>query len=126
MRLATPEQGGVNEVPPGPLDDSISICRRFQTQRQLDTEPELALRRKLLWRGVCSRWRTEAPSRVRGAEPTWLFVPSQVAVFADGCFGHGCPQHGTDPRNNTDWWREKPTVNVEGDCRVDVRRVVRA
>jgi len=36
-----------------------------------------------------------------------LFGPAKVAVYVDGCFWHGCPEHGSIPKSNTDWWREK-------------------
>ena len=28
-------------------------------------------------------------------------------MFIDGCFWHGCPEHGTWPKNNAAWWAEK-------------------
>jgi DNA mismatch endonuclease (patch repair protein) len=42
-------------------------------------------------------------------------------VFVDGCFWHGCPVHGTSPRNNGAWWAEKLTKNVERDRDTDER-----
>jgi DNA mismatch endonuclease (patch repair protein) len=38
-----------------------------------------------------------------------------VAVFVDGCFWHGCPEHGTQPRANEDWWRWKIARNQARD-----------
>ena len=35
----------------------------------------------------------------------------RLAVFVDGCFWHGCPEHGTWPKANADWWREKIEAN---------------
>jgi DNA mismatch endonuclease, patch repair protein len=40
-------------------------------------------------------------------------------VMVDGCFWHGCPTHGTAPKNNSDWWREKLARNVERDRQTD-------
>ena len=48
-----------------------------------------------------------------------VFGPANVAVFVDGCFWHSCPEHGTVPTNNRDWWITKLTANVERDRRVD-------
>jgi DNA mismatch endonuclease (patch repair protein) len=31
----------------------------------------------------------------------------KVAVYVDGCFWHGCPEHGSIPKSNVEWWREK-------------------
>ena len=36
-----------------------------------------------------------------------VFSAARVAVFCDGCFWHGCPEHVTWPKANAAWWREK-------------------
>ena len=46
------------------------------------------------------------------------FPTERVAVFVDGCFWHDCPEHGTTPRNNRDWWSEKLSRNAERDRNV--------
>jgi DNA mismatch endonuclease (patch repair protein) len=33
----------------------------------------------------------------------------------DGCFWHGCPEHGTWPKENADWWRSKIEANTARD-----------
>jgi DNA mismatch endonuclease (patch repair protein) len=43
------------------------------------------------------------------------FTRFRVAVFVDGCFWHGCPVHGTWPKANAAWWREKIETNVRRD-----------
>lgn len=45
-----------------------------------------------------------------------VFGPSKVAVFVDGCFWHGCPEHGTQPKNNADFWRDKIAANRSRDA----------
>ena len=42
-----------------------------------------------------------------------------VAVFLDGCFWHSCPEHGTTPHANREWWVEKLRANFERDRRHD-------
>jgi DNA mismatch endonuclease (patch repair protein) len=42
-----------------------------------------------------------------------------MAVFVDGCFWHGCPEHGVLPKNNGEWWREKLSANSDRDRRKD-------
>jgi DNA mismatch endonuclease, patch repair protein len=42
-----------------------------------------------------------------------------VAVFVDGCFWHGCPEHGSWPKANADWWREKILANRRRDADTD-------
>lgn len=83
-----------------------------------DTPQEVALRSALHRRGL--RFRLQRPieglPRIR---PDIVFSAARVAVFVDGCFWHRCPEHGTDPRANATWWREKLDRNVERDRRTD-------
>jgi DNA mismatch endonuclease (patch repair protein) len=44
-----------------------------------------------------------------------VFGPARVAVDVRGCFWHGCEQHGTWPRTNADWWKDKITRNRDRD-----------
>lgn len=44
------------------------------------------------------------------------FTRAKVAVFLDGCFWHGCPEHATRPRANADWWDVKLQRNVARDA----------
>lgn len=37
----------------------------------------------------------------------------------DGCFWHQCSQHGTLPKTNVEWWREKLDTNVVRDRAAD-------
>ena len=48
-----------------------------------------------------------------------VFGPKRIAVFIDGCFWHGCPQHGRKPRVNRPYWDAKLARNVERDDRND-------
>jgi DNA mismatch endonuclease, patch repair protein len=50
-----------------------------------------------------------------------IFPSAAVAVFIDGCFWHGCPKHGTWPKNNASWWRAKIRANVARDRDTDRR-----
>ena len=53
--------------------------------------------------------------------PDFIFPIARVAVFVDGCFWHGCPQHGTSPKNNAAWWRAKIDANIGRDRDTDQR-----
>ncbi len=44
-----------------------------------------------------------------------VFLRARVAVFVDGCFWHGCPEHGTWPISNSEFWRSKILRNRERD-----------
>jgi DNA mismatch endonuclease (patch repair protein) len=50
-----------------------------------------------------------------------LFPGARVAVFVDGCFWHGCPQHASWPKANADWWRTKIESNRARDRETDDR-----
>jgi DNA mismatch endonuclease (patch repair protein) len=40
-------------------------------------------------------------------------------VFVDGCFWHRCPEHGTAPKRNAEWWEAKLSQNVKRDRQTD-------
>jgi DNA mismatch endonuclease, patch repair protein len=47
-----------------------------------------------------------------------VFVPDlALAIFADGCFFHGCPKHGKVPSSNVEYWAPKLARNVQRDAR---------
>ena len=78
--------------------------------RRRDTKPELLLRRKLHARGLRFRIQAQLPGK-----PDIALTRAKLAVFIDGCFWHSCPQHGSLPKNNRDWWSEKLAANVARD-----------
>lgn len=53
--------------------------------------------------------------------PDFVFRKPRVAVFVDGCFWHGCPKHGTWPKQNAAFWREKIGRNRARDRKVTRR-----
>lgn len=93
----------------------------MQRNRKRDTRPEVALRSELHARGA--RFRTNLLLRVDGlsVRPDIVFTKRKVAVFVDGCFWHGCPQHGNTPRHNTEYWRPKLERNARRDVIVTDR-----
>lgn len=48
-----------------------------------------------------------------------LFRSAKVAVFIDGCFWHGCSDHGVLPKSNAGWWEKKIAANRERDADSD-------
>lgn len=50
-----------------------------------------------------------------------VFGPARVAVFIDGCFWHGCPEHGNRPQTNEQWWADKLERNRQRDRDTDTR-----
>jgi DNA mismatch endonuclease, patch repair protein len=92
----------------------------MQATRRRDTAPELALRRELHRRGL--RYRVDAPP-IHGLRrrADILFTRRRLAVFVDGCFFHGCPQHATQPKINFDFWRAKIERNQARDADTNLR-----
>jgi DNA mismatch endonuclease (patch repair protein) len=87
----------------------------MRSNRRRDTRPELRLRSELHRRG--HRFRVDYPLRLDGqlVRPDVVFTRAKVAVFVDGCFWHSCPQHGTTPRSNRDYWEPKLARNAYRD-----------
>jgi DNA mismatch endonuclease, patch repair protein len=84
-------------------------------QATRDTEPELALRRRLHAAGY--RFRVDlAPLPGLRRRADVVFTRRKVAVFVDGCFWHSCPEHGTMPTANREWWQQKLVRTVERDA----------
>lgn len=88
----------------------------MQAIRRRDTKPELAVRSELHEAGL--RYRCDLRIEVGGrtVRPDIVFTRKKVAVFIDGCFWHSCPEHGTRPKRNTDYWNPKLQRNHERDA----------
>jgi DNA mismatch endonuclease (patch repair protein) len=83
-----------------------------------DTLPERALRSELHRRGF--RFRVDrAPVKGLRSRADIVFGPARVAVYVDGCFWHSCPEHGTKPKANAEWWEQKLKRNQERDTATD-------
>jgi DNA mismatch endonuclease (patch repair protein) len=53
--------------------------------------------------------------RTFAVRPDFVFRQTRLAVFVDGCFWHGCPKHGTQPKGNRTFWRRKFSRNIARD-----------
>ncbi len=106
--------GGGRRVP-YPVPSSPAATAIGKGNRRADTKPEVALRSALHRRGL--RFRKDYLIRGDGqrVKPDIVFTSRRVAVFVDGCFWHGCPQHGRVPRTNRDYWVPKLQRNAERD-----------
>jgi len=94
----------------------------MQAQRPRDTVSELGVRRLLHARGLCYRVDQPPILGLPGRADIEL-GPARLAVFVDGCYLHGCPEHGTAPRANSDFWQAKFEANRRGDADTDTRLV---
>jgi DNA mismatch endonuclease (patch repair protein) len=52
-------------------------------------------------------------------KPDFVFRKERVAVFADGCFWHGCQKHGRVPKGKRAFWVKKLSANAARDRRVN-------
>lgn len=104
------------------LRTTAATSIRMAGQSSRDTKIELRLRSRLHAGGL--RYRVhQRPLRDRRCVADVVFTQAKVAVFVDGCFWHGCPLHGTWPKRNADFWREKIEANVRRDRETDASLV---
>lgn len=92
----------------------------MQSNKSRDTKPELALRSAVHALGL--RYRVSAKP-LAGLRRTadLVFSRAKVAVFLDGCFWHGCPQHHTIASANATFWADKVEGNRTRDRNTDQR-----
>lgn len=85
--------------------------------RRRDTKIERWIRSMLHARGL--RFRVDFPIRLEGLRPIRpdiVFTRARVCVFIDGCFWHGCAEHGRRPDvQNAQYWTPKIAGNAERD-----------
>lgn len=86
----------------------------MQSNKGRDTKPELALRRAVHALGLRYRVSKRPLPRLRRTADL-VFTRVKVAVFLDGCFWHGCPDHHTVSATNTGYWTDKVRRNRERD-----------
>lgn len=86
--------------------------------RSENTKPEIALRRLLFASGLRFRTKLKLPGK-----PDIVFTRAKLAVFIDGCFWHGCAEHGTRPKSNSAYWNAKLDRNRERDLAVTTKLV---
>ncbi|PDT60540.1 very short patch repair endonuclease [Bradyrhizobium diazoefficiens] len=104
--------------------DQVSpiTTNRMKRTAQRDNAGERKLRSELHRRGL--RFRLHRRILVGSRRTVDIAFPaSKTAVFIDGCFWHGCPEHGTWPKNNREWWRAKIQGNIARDRDTDRRLV---
>lgn len=117
--------------PMGKGIDPLGIVGRSRAMARIrgtgNESTELAMVRLLRACGIRG-WRRHVGIRIppsdgcarRLVRPDFVFVRARLAIFIDGCFWHGCPLHGTQPRNNAEFWKAK----IDGNRRRDRRNRV--
>ncbi|MSU41216.1 MAG: very short patch repair endonuclease [Pedosphaera sp.] len=100
------------------MPDVFTKAKRSQVMARIrghgNKETELALIRIFRAHRITG-WRRHQP--VFG-KPDFVFPKLRLAVFVDGCFWHGCPKHGTRPKQNRKFWDVKIARNKARDREV--------
>jgi DNA mismatch endonuclease (patch repair protein) len=112
------------------------VMSRIRSRGNKDTEVALAKlfrrhkitgwRRQLKLRVTSGKRRVTRKARVSGLSPVtrhlslsvrpdFIFQKIRLALFVDGCFWHGCPKHGTQPKGNRAFWKNKFARNRARD-----------
>ena len=109
----SPRRRGVPEA------SSEVIRQRMKTTQRRDTKPELLLRAELDRRGL--RYVVDRPVDDTRRRADIVFKGARVAVYVDGCYWHSCPSHGTTPKSNGKWWKDKLDANRSRDADTNAR-----
>lgn len=97
------------------IPSSREASQRLARVSQKDTGPELSLRRELHARGLRYRLQVQLLTKPRRVADI-VFTRARIAVFVDGCFWHGCPEHASWPKSNAQFWRDKIEANRARDA----------
>ncbi|WP_369808924.1 very short patch repair endonuclease [Nocardia sp. NRRL S-836] len=73
------------------------------------------LRRLLHQRGLRYRVDARPIAEVRRRADV-VFASERVAIFVDGCYWHGCPEHYRPAVKNAEFWHEKINGNRARDA----------
>jgi len=90
----------------------------MRSNKGRDTAPELALRRELHRRGYRFFVNRRPVTSLRRTADI-LFPTARIAVFVDGCFWHGCPEHHTVAKTNARFWASKVDENRVRDAKTN-------
>ena len=98
---------------------SIDVTASMRGNRSRDTKPELRLRSCLHALGLRYRVAVRPLASIRRTADV-VFTKARVAVFVDGCYWHGCPEHYRPAKRNTEFWSEKIGKNRQRDAETDL------
>jgi DNA mismatch endonuclease, patch repair protein len=96
------------------LEQKCTMMSRF---RKTNSGPELTLRRALERNGLTYQAYPKLPG-----SPDLVLSRARVAIFVQGCFWHGCPEHYRAPRSRRGYWSAKLAGNKSRD-RAAARRL---
>lgn len=87
----------------------------MRANKSRDTAPELRLRSKLHRMGLRYRVSIRPIPNLRRTSDI-VFPKARVAVFVDGCYWHGCPDHHRPAQRNAEFWSTKIAANRARDA----------
>lgn len=99
--------------------DPAARSRTMAAIKSRDTSAERRIRSALHRAGVRFRLGQQIVTGGRRVRPDIVFRRARVALFIDGCFWHGCPQHCRMPSSNVKYWNPKIERNRTRDQRND-------
>ncbi|MEU3740141.1 very short patch repair endonuclease [Streptomyces sp. NPDC032198] len=111
------DQGLLTEepLPSHSKASSREVRAVMRANRGRDTKPELALRSLLHAQGL--RYRVDISPLTGVRRRADLVFPRQkLAIFVDGCFWHGCPDHFRPAKKNAQMWQQKIEQNRSRDA----------
>lgn len=98
------------------------VMSRIRSHGNKDTEQRLAAVFRA--HGITD-WRRQVPLSIplegtkRGrVRPDFVFRAEKLAIFVDGCFWHGCPEHFRWPQTRQKFWDAKIHRNQARDAAV--------
>ena len=92
---------------------AISRSENMSRIKGRDTKPELVLRAALEAAGLSFAEGLRTPV----GKPDLILATPPTAIFVNGCFWHGCPDHYSRPGTREEFWSAKLRENVERDRR---------
>lgn len=102
-------------LPPGSWASSPASHAVMAANKGRDTKPELLLRSALHRRGLRYRVGVRPLSDLRRTADV-VFTKARVAVFVDGCYWHGCPEHLRPAKKGAAFWHDKIAGNQARDA----------
>lgn len=94
---------------------SREVRASMKGNRGRDTSPEVRLRAALHARGLRYRVSVRPLPELRRTADI-VFPKARLAVFVDGCFWHGCPEHHRPAKTNSEFWGTKIVDNKRRDA----------
>lgn len=94
--------------------DTFSRTKRSEIMARIRSEntvPELRLY-DVVRAALGPRWKIDRNVVLLPGRPDMVVPSLRLAIFAHGCFFHGCQRHSRVPRSNEEYWIPKISGNV--------------